>query len=216
MRTSIVGLLLIGVLLAIYWLGSNHANVDVSEAPRDPTPKTDTAPKSENSPSRIRQTDHTTEAQQPVYASEKFLTQLNQPYAFGIDPTSSRLIWTSAGDETFKTANTDGTDIRVILTNFEDPYELRIDSSFGHTQLFVSGGKVLRRSVDLQAGTHTDAVLLTLTEEASHGLGYDETSNTLYLGDHLGRPRFAISLDQQQQTAIKTITLLTHSTQEEP
>lgn len=153
----------------------------------------------------------------PVYESRDFLAQLNQPYAFGIvAPSGTSLIWTSAGDQTFQVANRDGSSIRDIQSNFEDPYDLRIDTSFGHTLYLISDGQLQRRTLDFESETHTDMSLLTLPSEAIHGLGYDDQSNTLYLGDSLGRPRFAISLSDEPKITIKTITLLTHSTQEEP
>lgn len=216
MRTSLIIILLICSLIAMTWLRSNPGEESKPVIPADHA-----AINSDSAVEQPIQTEHkrhlpTNTSDVPVYADEEFLSQLNQPYAFGVDPTSRRLIWTSAGDETFKTANSDGSDIRAIPTNFEDPYDLEIDSSFGHTLFLISEGTVRRRTVDLQANTHTDTVLFTLPTETIHGLGYDEHTNMLYLGDSLGRPRFAISLSDEPKITIKTITLLTHSTQEEP
>jgi hypothetical protein len=216
MRTSLIIILLICSLIAITWLRSNSGGESKPVIPADHA-----AIISNSAVEQSIQTEHkrhllTNTSNVPVYADDEFLSQLNQPYAFGVDPTSQRLIWTSAGDETFKSANSDGSYIRVIPTNFEDPYDLRIDTSFGHTLYLISDGRLQRRTFDFESGTHTDTSLLTLPSEAVHGLGYDDQSNTLYLGDSLGRPRFAISLNDEQKLTVKTITLLTHSTQEEP
>ncbi|GGZ97994.1 hypothetical protein GCM10008090_02910 [Arenicella chitinivorans] len=203
--------------LALWWFQRPHAPaVPTSdktpniEAPSDAIAGTLSTPKKSDS----TLTDQPSSV--PIYHSKNFLSQLNQPYAFGVIPPSSALVWTSAGDQTFKVADADGNNIRTIESNFEDPYDLTIASSYGHTLLFISEGAIHRHSVDHQAGTRQEQRLLSLPSQAVHGLGFDSVSNTLYLGDSLGRAKFAIQFDDEGNSTMKTITLLTHSTQEEP
>lgn len=147
----------------------------------------------------------------PKYAHQDadFLAELNNPYGFSIEPLSQKLIWTSSGDETFKVANPDGTDVTAVQTNFEAPYHIKVENPFGYTLYFYADGMLIKKVVDTQLGEESEEVLLELKEQKIHGLGFNEKQGVLYLGDQFGQPALIVSLPiNRDQPFIKRITPL--------
>ncbi|RBP50612.1 hypothetical protein [Arenicella xantha] len=145
---------------------------------------------------------------------QAFIADLNAPYGFAIEPIGNRLIWSSSGDATFKTANQDGSQVTSLLSNFENPFELLVESSFGHTRYLYLDGAIQVQTVDTELDTRDDRVLLNLPSQPLHGMGFDEATNTLYLGDQYGRPALAIDLSANTPPFIKKITLINIPSQE--
>jgi len=145
----------------------------------------------------------------PVIKQSAFLDQLSTPYGFANDFIHDRLIWTSSGNETFMSANLDGSEVSKIQSNFESPYPIRIETPYGHKMLFYADGSLRLRETDRQMDSSTETVLLRLQEHEFHGLGFDNVANTVYIGDHFGRPSLAvlIPIDDEPVVAIP-MTLL--------
>ena len=150
-----------------------------------------------------------------VIEDKVFLDQLKTPYGFSIEPFHNRLIWTSSEEATFKLARIDGAEITVITSNFEEPYLLKIDNSFGHTLFFHSEGRLIKKAFDAQLGSELESVLLDLGEQKIHGLGFDESSNILFIGDQYGQVSNAINLTDDGNIIVKNTILISPITTEE-
>jgi len=138
-----------------------------------------------------------------------FLDQLSTPYGFALDPIHQRLLWTSSGNETFMFANLDGKMPSAIQSSFEEPYPIKVETSFGYKLLFVADGALKLKEYDLQLQTNSEVVLLELDTQEVHGLGFDEALDTIYIGDQYGQPAFVIVLPYDDETiVVKSVTHL--------
>lgn len=139
--------------------------------------------------------------------NHNFTQQLSQTYGFAIDPRQQKLYWTSSGDESFKRAELDGSHIEDIQSNFEAPYHIAIENSFGTELYYYSDGAIRRRVIDTQIGTDTEALLLKTPMARLHGLGYDESLNQLYLGDEHGQIHSIVELPSSESDQVKVRTI---------
>lgn len=130
----------------------------------------------------------------PLIKQPSFLDQLSTPYGFASDSLHQRLIWTSGGNETFMSANLDGSEVSKIQSNFESPYLIRIETPYGHKTLFYADGSLMLRETDSQLDSSTETILIHLQEHEFHGIGFDDAADTVYIGDHFGRPSLEIRL----------------------
>lgn len=175
--------------ISLYSFGTHHSNSSASA----PTPKReDLSPKSASTAPVTLKT-ATSLSTFPVN-DQSFLENLNIPYGFAIDPIHNRLIWTSSSNETFMWANLNGSEITSVESNFEEPYHIQIETSFGYDLFFLDNGALKQITVDTQLGSSSEKTLLDVDQNNVHGLGFDDVWNTLYIGDQFGRPNYAISL----------------------
>ena len=126
--------------------------------------------------------------------SDDFTQQLSHAYGFAVDSEAQKLYWTSSSTAAFKRADLDGAHVEEIRSNFEAPYHIVIENSFGHSMYFFSEGAIRKRQVDTQLNTETETLLLKIAKENIHGLGFDETLNQLYVGDKYGQINSIIEL----------------------
>lgn len=131
-----------------------------------------------------------------------FLDQLSIPYGFANDPIHNRLVWTSGGNETFMSANLDGSEVATIQSNFEDPYLIRFETPYGHKILFYADGSLRLKEIDSQMDTTSETILLKLQEHELHGLGFDDVLNTVYIGDQFGQPTLAILIPSDDEPIV--------------
>lgn len=117
----------------------------------------------------------------------------NQIYGKTAHPVDASVIWTNARNALFEVTNPSDNVTRGIYTNFEAPYALQVDDFFGYSILYIDGNEVRWRKVDKQVGSDNETLLATLKEGKLHGLGYDEETSRLYIGDEFGRAAYALA-----------------------
>ena len=133
--------------------------------------------------------------------------RLNEPhgaiYGFAQLHESGQIIWTNALSEQFKLASNLGRNVRPIQSSFEAPYALLLKSFFGHTTLVVEDDAIRWWSVDEQLNESERGVVLNLQGREVHGLGYDQDTQRLYVGDAQGQVAFYIEWPSAQSTSGK-------------
>jgi hypothetical protein len=138
----------------------------------------------------------------PLIKQTAFLDQLSTPYGFANDPIHNRLVWTSGGNETFMSANLDGSEVATIQSNFEDPYLIRFETPYGHKILFYADGSLRLKELDSQTDTTSETVLLKLQQHELHGFGFDDVVNTVYISDQFGQPSLAILIPSDDDPVV--------------
>lgn len=130
-------------------------------------------------------------------SQEDIAASLDIPYGLAFDLGAQSLLWTSAGGETVQTLPIGGGKPVALLAEFEEPYAIDVSTESERAFYTATGNVVYRNAIDLQSGKESSDELLVLPEtEQVHGLAFDPTTRTLYIGDINGRMTRKIDLDK--------------------
>ena len=122
-------------------------------------------------------------------------------------PNDASIVWTNARTALFEVTDSSDNVSRGIYSNFEAPYALQIDDFFGYSIVYLQGDELRRRQVDKQLGTDTETLLTQLAITNAHGLGYDQQSGRLYIGDEFGRAAYSLNWPTDNNAAITKLLI---------
>ncbi len=117
-------------------------------------------------------------------------------YGFAFVPNLEKFIWTNSDKSTFEMADADGSNVIEIKSNFEEPFHIKVDHFFGYYLFFYADGAIWRKDIDTQTSTTTDTKLLDLGSFEPHGMGLNDATDLLFIGDHYGQINRLIRLNR--------------------